>query len=95
MPKPMQSCPFLDGGDRRCSNCFQLEHLNRAFKFCFGRYKACPTYLQLQVERRMDFIERAARKAAQDGKNGSQKTIAAADENRGAEVSAIAGAPRG
>jgi hypothetical protein len=57
MSKAMQQCPFLDGGDKRCSNRFRLEHLKHAFKFCFGRYRACPTYLQLQVEGRLRRIE--------------------------------------
>ena len=65
--KPPSQCPFLDRGDERCSDCFRLEHLKHAFKFCFGRYKACPTYLQLQVERRIRGIESGARESSRDG----------------------------
>lgn len=46
-------CPFLNRSDDRCSDAFNLEHLNHAFHFCFGRYKACPQYLELLVERRL------------------------------------------
>jgi hypothetical protein len=93
MSKANQQCPFLDGADQRCSNCLRLEHLNHAFKFCFGRFKACPTYLQLQVEGRMRSIERAAR----DGENefrGKKRfgefQVADADARGRAAASAVA-----
>jgi hypothetical protein len=64
---PASHCPFLDRADERCSNRFRLEHLKHAFKFCFGRYKACPMYLQLQVERRIRGIESAVLEPMRDG----------------------------
>jgi hypothetical protein len=60
------NCPFLDRADERCSNCFRLEHIKHAFKFCFGRYKACPMYLQLQVERRIRGLESAVLEPMRD-----------------------------
>jgi len=63
MSKAIPQCPFLDGADARCSNCFRLEDMKHAFKFCFGRYRACPTYLQLQVEGRMRGMENAGHHA--------------------------------
>ena len=46
-------CPFLNRTDSRCSNHFSLDRLGHAFQYCFGQYKACPTYLELLVERRV------------------------------------------
>jgi hypothetical protein len=46
-------CPFLNRSDARCSDAFSLESLEHTYQFCFGRYKACPTYLELLVERRL------------------------------------------
>jgi hypothetical protein len=46
-------CPFLNRADSRCSNHFSLDRLNHAFDHCFDRYKSCPTYLELLVERRV------------------------------------------
>jgi hypothetical protein len=72
-------CPFLDRADERCSNCFRLDHLKHAFKFCFGRYKACPTYLQLQVERRVRGIESATPPMRDGNDSRAQITVAAGD----------------
>jgi len=46
-------CPFLNRADSRCSNHFSLDRLGHAFEHCFDRYKTCPTYLELLVERRV------------------------------------------
>jgi hypothetical protein len=54
MKKSGRPCPFIDAEDSRCAERFSLDHLHHAFKFCFGRFKACPTYLSLQVEARVE-----------------------------------------
>jgi hypothetical protein len=41
----------------RCSEAFSLDNIDHAFHFCFGRYKACPIYVELLIERR---VRRAA-----------------------------------
>ena len=46
-------CPFLNRADTRCSRHFSLDDLEHAFDHCFDRYKTCPTYLELLVERRV------------------------------------------
>jgi hypothetical protein len=53
MSASVNHCPFLNRTDARCSKHFCLDHLQHAFKFCFDRYKACPVYLELLVERRV------------------------------------------
>ena len=52
-----KQCPFLDLSHPQCSARFQLDNIEHAFKFCFGRYKACPTYFQLQVENRLSNLK--------------------------------------
>jgi hypothetical protein len=52
-----QHCPFLNRTDARCAEHFRLEDLPHAFRYCFGRYKACPTYLELRIERRQRLID--------------------------------------
>ena len=61
MPDRVEHCPFLNRSDSRCSDNFNIDHLQHAFKFCFGRYKACTTYVELLVERRMRRGEAAER----------------------------------
>jgi hypothetical protein len=51
MPDRVEHCPFLNRSDERCSENFNIDHLQHAFRFCFGRYKACSTYTELLVER--------------------------------------------
>ena len=51
MADSVEHCPFLNRSDERCSENFNIDHLQYAFRFCFGRYKACPAYTQLLVER--------------------------------------------
>ena len=63
MPDRVEHCPFLNRSDARCSDNFNIDHLQHAFKFCFGRYKACPSYLELLVERRIRRSEAAERMA--------------------------------
>jgi hypothetical protein len=46
-------CPFLNRADDRCSTSFSLDHLQRAFGYCFGSYEACPMYAELLAERRI------------------------------------------
>ena len=57
-------CPFLNRSDQRCSEMFNLDHLQHAFKHCFDQYHACPMYAQLLAERqgRRAFV--AARRTA-------------------------------
>ena len=57
----VEHCPFLNRSDARCAENFNIDHLQHAFKFCFGRYKACTTYVELLVERRMRRNEAAER----------------------------------
>ncbi len=53
MPDRLEHCPFLNRSDARCADSFNIDHLQHAFKFCFGRYKTCPAYIELLVERRI------------------------------------------
>jgi hypothetical protein len=51
MADQVEHCPFLNRSDERCAENFNIDHLQHAFRFCFGRYKACPTYTTMLVER--------------------------------------------
>lgn len=51
MSQPVAHCPFLNRSDHRCSEMFNLDRMQHAFKFCFDRYKACPRYAELLAER--------------------------------------------
>lgn len=53
MPESGRHCPFLNREDTRCAECFTVNHMDHAFAYCFDRYKACPMYLELLVERRL------------------------------------------
>jgi hypothetical protein len=53
MAEQAHHCPFLNRADPRCSRHFSLDSLDHAFKYCFDRYKTCPVYLELLVERRL------------------------------------------
>jgi hypothetical protein len=53
MPDRGRHCPFLNRTDSRCAAHLCLEDLDYAFRYCFDRYKSCPTYLELLVERRV------------------------------------------
>lgn len=53
MPSMGQHCPFLNRADARCSEAFNLDRLDHAFKYCFGRYTSCPIYVELLIERRV------------------------------------------
>ena len=57
-------CPFLNRADERCGPHFHLDKLGHAFAYCFGRYKTCPHYLELLVERRVRRLTAAATAAA-------------------------------
>jgi hypothetical protein len=52
MSDHVDQCPFLNRSDPRCSRHLSLEHLQNAFRFCFGAYETCPQYAQLLMERR-------------------------------------------
>jgi hypothetical protein len=45
-------CPFLNRADSRCAAHFNLDGLRQAYGICFDRYKTCPVYLELLIERR-------------------------------------------
>ena len=60
MPDRVEHCPFLNRSDARCAENFNIDHLQHAFKFCFGRYKSCSAYTELLVERRRRRSEAAA-----------------------------------
>lgn len=62
--EPAAHCPFLNRADHRCSENFNLDRLGFAFRYCFDKYKACPNYLELLVERR---VKRATGAVLQDG----------------------------
>ena len=64
MRDTVEHCPFLNRSDERCAENFNIDHLQHAFKFCFGRYKTCPSYIELLVERRIRRGEAAERMAA-------------------------------
>jgi hypothetical protein len=53
MRETARHCPFLNRDDDRCSSSFQVGRLDHAFRHCFGNYAACPSYLELLVERRI------------------------------------------
>ena len=61
MSDRVEHCPFLNRSDARCAENFNIDHLGHAFRFCFGRYKACTTYVELLVERRIRRSEAAGR----------------------------------
>jgi hypothetical protein len=62
MADSVEHCPFLNRSDERCSENFNIDHLQYAFRFCFGRYKACPAYTQ--AARRADGSPRGDGRAA-------------------------------
>jgi len=68
-----QHCPFLNRTDSRCGSHFTLERLEHAFAYCFDRYNACPTYLELLVERRVRRGE--AKEAAQNGASHDRQSL--------------------
>jgi hypothetical protein len=76
MPTKAQHCPFLNRADPRCSEAFNIDKLDHAFKYCFGRYTACPLYLELLIERR---VKRTATqgpaRAGDDDADGQQPII--------------------
>lgn len=46
-------CPFLNRADARCGEHLNIEELSHAFRHCFDRYKGCPVYVELLVERQL------------------------------------------
>lgn len=80
MTDDMEQCPFLNGSDPRCSQHFHLEQLDHAMRYCFDRYRACPTFLELRVERRVRQIaaDNAARLIQVTIPRRDQKPAAAA-----------------
>ena len=53
-------CPFLNRADERCASHFNIDGLGHAYRFCFDRYKTCPVYIQLLIERRVRRADAAA-----------------------------------
>ena len=53
-------CPFLNRADERCASHFSIDGLGHAYRYCFDRYKACPVYIQLLIERRVKRADAAA-----------------------------------
>ena len=70
MPDRVEHCPFLNRSDARCADNFNIDHLQHAFKFCFGRYKACPSYAELLVERTARRSEAAAGRRVSSATSG-------------------------
>ena len=48
-----EHCPFLNRSDHRCGDKLRLDHIDHAFDYCFGDYKACSVYLEQLAERRV------------------------------------------
>lgn len=67
---PGQHCPFLNRSDPRCAGNFSLDRLGHALRHCFGQYAACPTYVELLVERR-------ARRSGEGAFSGEDEVAAA------------------
>lgn len=67
-----QHCPFLNRTDPRCSESFNIERLDHAFRYCFGRYTSCPVYLELLIERR---VRRSSAPEPADIKHAGQPII--------------------
>lgn len=59
MPCDDPHCPFLNRDDARCAEQFNVSHLKHTFGYCFNNYKACPTYLEMLVERRVKRVQAA------------------------------------
>jgi hypothetical protein len=57
MSQSCRHCPFLNRADARCARHFTLDALQHAYEYCFDHYKACPTYIELLVERRVRRLE--------------------------------------
>jgi hypothetical protein len=53
MADSLEHCPFLNRTDPRCAEHFRLDGLDHAFRFCFDRYRSCPLFVDLLVERRV------------------------------------------
>jgi hypothetical protein len=53
MSSNAKHCPFLNRADARCGDAFSIDNLDHAFKYCFGRYIACPVYAELLIERKV------------------------------------------
>jgi len=60
MSHASRHCPFLNRADERCASYFNIDGLGHAYRFCFDRYKACPVYIQLLIERRVRRADAAA-----------------------------------
>ena len=68
-------CPFLNRSDRRCSEYFQLSHLQHAFEFCFDDYQTCPVYAEQLAERQGDARRRRERREQSRGKHASSASL--------------------
>jgi hypothetical protein len=85
VPVPGDHCPFLNRADSRCAEHFRIDAMQHAFKYCVGRFRACPTYLQLRVERRMKQLE----SKREFGSRNVQVTISRRKPNPAAADSAL------
>jgi hypothetical protein len=74
-----QHCPFLNRSDARCVENFSLDRLKHSLRHCFGNYAACPTYIELLVERR-------TRRAAAAAASASASALAVNQSNDGRPV---------
>ncbi len=60
-------CPFVDNRDIRCAGHLSLENISSAFEHCADRYKECPVYRRLLLERRTRERAHAAVRAVAGG----------------------------
>jgi hypothetical protein len=44
------ACPYVNYNDHRCGGRLSIARLEEAFRICFGAFRACPVYHQLQHE---------------------------------------------
>ena len=44
------NCPYIDSNHTLCSRHLNMQHLDNAFEFCYGRYMLCPIYFQISHE---------------------------------------------
>src|SRR5262245_27579490 len=71
-------CPVLNRADDRCASYFNLDALDHAYRYCFDRYKTCPLYIQLLVERRVRRADaQAAEKSREHSPAASPQALAA------------------
>jgi hypothetical protein len=87
-------CPFLNRADWRCSDHFKLDGLRQAYSFCFDRYKKCPLYLQLLIERRVKRSDAAEKNREDENAPIVTITISARSAERIAGAARLPAPPR-